>query len=159
MYVLRLANGLPVSDHQPEMPPSDYRRPTSEVKLPLEMGCHGGQCIVTVDQDDLVGGSSQASTDTIVEPFFTDCSLCDNVRRWTRITAYWAHLKNRHDDVPRATRLEMIRKSALDHQHRARNSIGATWSMIEQALAPGFTWETVEGWRLAKDATYSKGQS
>jgi hypothetical protein len=132
---------------------NDARCPTFETRVPLSMSCHGPS-VVTVDDEDLVGGGS-GPVATMAAPFFVSCRFCVTMRQWSQITSYWSHLKKKHPDISKERRLEQIRASALDYKSRARpmsnNYNPTTWAKVEQAVAPIFTWDVVESWRLPKD--------
>ncbi|OCT49602.1 hypothetical protein CLCR_06755 [Cladophialophora carrionii] len=159
-HVLRLENGLPLGDVDVETPPRHRRRPTFESKLPLQMGCDG-ECVVFARPEDLISGRSQDSTRSVAIPFSVGCGLCGNVRKWTQIAAYWSHIKKKHKDAPTRERLWEIQQPAREYKRREKTTSNnwKTWAMVEQALAPSFTWEVVEGWRLARDTVNSPNQS
>lgn len=155
--ILRQARGLPPTPQPPR--PADHPQNylTFEYQLPLQMEASA----VTLDEANLAQPPGPLHT-TDLKVDNLRCRFCSRVQRvWSKITAYWSHIKLQHMELPRSQRLAEVRRSAktladwaqLRGYNYGRDNPN-TWAKILQTEADNFSWEVFEGWRLHEDRFY-----
>lgn len=146
-----LRNSLGLGPGSPPPRPASHPHKTFEWCLPLQMGISDRRSPL-LDDVHLIRPPTSGS-DTSTREYIYECHFCRTLKQtWSHIDAYWIHLRDRHDDVPREDIIEAVRASGRRSREwqasRGYNYTRKIDDMITQSMHETFNWEMFQGWKL-----------